>query len=95
MRATPLAVFLSKVDDYKGVLAAVRTDVEFTHYNPVVTLCVFLYCSLIGELTKREPSAEAAIEAIKKVKSLYLHPEISDLEQDCAHVARVNTDTPF
>lgn len=82
MRCTPLAVFLAALVEQKGASVeqqqqnyermkqAVAADVQFTHANPVVTECIFLYQVAIGYLLNNPEEADRATKAFDLVCKL-------------------------
>ena len=60
MRATPMAVFISKLKDVEPMMKAVKADVEFTHCNKIVTEAIFLYCYTIALLIQNHDDDDRA-----------------------------------
>jgi len=70
MRATPLAVYLSKLPANKAKLEMVAHDVMMTHTNPIVIWAVFIYNETIGHLLQNKDSKNRAGDAIKLASDL-------------------------
>ena len=62
MRATPMAVFMSRsTEEYR--FNAVTTEASMTHSNKVVQQAIFLYCHSIGHLLRNPNEPNRAKEA--------------------------------
>ncbi len=65
MRITPLAVYLSKVEDDKEFAELVRAEASLTHYNRIVQDAAVCYCLAIRELIKTPGAREKAYTTAK------------------------------
>ena len=82
MRITPMAVFLTKIEDIENVKNAVSADISMTHPSPVVHNAALLYCLAIRHLINCESfqnktHMEAGIihKVYNATKENYLHHE--------------------
>ena len=70
MRATPLAVWASKIEDMDTLQKLVSMDVMFTHGSETVHQSVLIYSATIGYLIRNASNPDKATGALKFAKTL-------------------------